>query len=64
MHIVEPRIPVPGEGDHLGAQRCGEAIVRRSLPTLVGEPGGPGLPERPAQPPEPVNNFGTLTVGI
>ena len=52
MHIVEPRIPAPGERDHLGAQRCCEAIVCRSFSTPMGEPRGSGLPERPAQPPD------------
>ncbi len=47
---MSPAVPAPGEGDHLGAQRGGETMVRRSLPTPVGEPGGAGLPERPSEP--------------
>jgi hypothetical protein len=52
VHVVKPRIPTPGEREHLGAERCGEAIVRRSLPPPVGEPSGSGLQQCRPEPPD------------
>jgi hypothetical protein len=51
VHIIEPGVAPPGEGENLGGEGIREAAIRVPAPIAVDEGRGPRLPQPHPEPP-------------